>query len=280
MTRFPQWIASIDHRFKLGRSYLVHTEKWQGLDISKKPEMATHEIRHLFIRIPLDGEERLHEYQRDIAPNLPWADDHFTERVCGFPINPGVQWSKWPYAHSASKFLNEEGQFNHNYMERYWPKHAGAFGSMRTADEFKSLLQAKSSVSSFINTGINHPYGDLVDVVAQLQREPQTRQAILPIFFPEDTGATHGGRVPCSLSYQFMMRDGKLDVTYVIRSCDYLRHFRDDVYMTVRLLLWVLAKLRELDPSWKRVVPGEYIMLITSLHLFRNDFNKMFGEQS
>jgi hypothetical protein len=64
---------------------------------------------------------------------------------------------------------------------------------------------------------------------------------------------------------------------YYIRSCDFHRHFRNDVYMTVRLQHWVLDQLRKRDRKWEGVTPGSYTMHITSFHLFRNDYITLFG---
>lgn len=261
---------------------VVHTEKWQGVDISKKPDMATHEIRHYLFEASMPTEE-LDYYRIQIRPNSPWADDHFAERVCGQPINPGTQWKHWPYAHSAEKFLSPDGKFNHNYMERYWPRYAGIIDfPTDTPEDFHKRMTELGPYAP--HEGILHPYGDLNSVVDQLVREPLTRQAILPVFFPEDTGAQHGSRVPCSLFYQFLVRNGRMDLTYMLRSCDLMRHFRDDIYLTVRLLLWVLAECRKREARmilnreriFQDIRPGQFTMLITSLHLFRNDYIKMF----
>lgn len=266
------------------RSQLVHTDKWQGVDISKKPEMATHELLHHSLHVRLNGIEDLETYRLDIEPNLPWADDHFLERVGGAPINPGVEWANWPYGNSAKAFLDGTGQFNHNYMERYWPKYAGLYvgGPTRTPDDWRSAATHFQPEAN-PRKGVRYNYGDLNDVVSLMARDPLTRQAFLPVWFPEDTGGNNG-RAPCTLGYHFIMRDGELDVTYYIRSCDYVRHFRDDIYLTVRLLLWVLDKLRHDDESrapqfrrWAAVKPGRFIMHITSLHLFRNDFATAFA---
>lgn len=244
---FDNAIADIHHAFKTD-SKKIHTEKWQGIDISKKPEAATHELLNYNFTVGLTTES-LDFYREDIKPNLPWADDHFLERVCGEPINPGEQWAKWPWGNHANKFRDANGQFNHNYMERYWPKNAGGKK----------------------NEGIRYDYGDLRDLISQLNNEPQTRQAYMPIFFPEDTGAVHNGRVPCSLGYHFIYRGGLLHINYYLRSCEVYRHFRDDCYLTVRLLFWVLDELRKLDPKWNEVKPGTYNMYITSFHCFVND---------
>lgn len=121
----------------------------------------------------------------------------------------------------AHPFLRPK-MFTHSYQERFWPRNLGF--------------------------GIRYRWGDLDDVVTLLRRYPTTRQAYLPIFNSEDTGTHHGGRVPCTLGYGFMRRDPFFNVWYTIRSCDAIRHFRDDVYLAGRLAQWVLAELKwELD---------------------------------
>lgn len=287
MILYPNFMGAIADTATLlrTRSHLVHTDKWQGVDISKKPEMATHELLHHSIKVRLNGIEDLDTYRLDIEPNLPWADDHFLERVSGAPMNPGTEWANWPYGNSAKSFLDGTGQFNHNYMERYWPKIAGTVDiPTKTAPDFRvAFAHEQHSSNPGSHFGIRYLYGDLDDVINLMARDPTTRQAFLPVWFPEDTGGNNG-RAPCTLGYHFIMRDGELDVTYYIRSCDYVRHFRDDIYLTVRLLLWMLDKLRADDATrapehrrWDKVRPGRFIMHITSLHLFRNDFSTAFA---
>src|SRR5262245_50075700 len=94
----------------------VRTERWQGVAANND----TFELRNVNFEVPLDGIEDLDHWRADIQPSLPWADDHFAERVGGEPLNPGVQWAKWPYALRADKF-RDQGRFNHTYMERLWP---------------------------------------------------------------------------------------------------------------------------------------------------------------
>lgn len=277
---FSSAIEQARHQLQY-RSKVVHSARWQGADIASRPEMATHEVTHVSfavnladIKVPSTCIDRDLGFLRDdIKPNLPWADDHFDERVCGASINPGVEWANWPYNKSASAFLDQRGMFNHNYMERYWPKYAGFSGlPTKTADELSDIhLTFKP------HRGVLYEYGDLNDVVGLLAKDPYTRQAYLPVWFPEDTG---GGskRAPCTIGYHFLMRDGKLDIDYHIRSCDFIRHFRDDIYLTVRLLLWMLEQCRLINRDWDDVSVGKFVMQIGSLHIFRNDFINMFGK--
>ena len=255
--------AIADLVIRMGRSsHGVHTEKWQGFDIKDKPEAAMKELLNVDLQVPLNGED-LKRYRIDIEPNLPWADDHFEERVQGSPVNPGRTWLTWPWANKADESRQFYGKFSHTYMERYWPKDP-----------------VDTEPNGFPMMGHRFPYGDLNDVVDLLAREPNTRQAYLPIFFPEDTGAKHGNRVPCTLGYHFIQRNGYLHIHYPIRSCDMYRHFRDDLYLTTRLLLWVLDELRKQDEHWKEIKPGFFTMWIGSLHMFINDWNKVYHEPS
>lgn len=244
----------------------VAGDQWQSRDVRDKPEMITREILFFSFRVAVMG-ENLAALAKDIGPNLPWADDHFHERVGGEPLNPGEQWAKWPWGNSAKTFQDSEGQFSHTYMERIWPKYAGTTFGGHVSGHLEQIETAATR-------GIRYAYGDLNDVISHLHAHPLSRQAYLPIWFPEDTGVAHRERVPCTLGYHFIQREGYLHTTYYIRSCDIVRHFQDDIYLAVRLKLWLLHRLRELDPMWKKVSPGFFNMNITSLHAFKNDVHK------
>lgn len=263
-------VVSTFHRY----AALVHTERWQGVDISAKPDMATWELLDYSVRAQLEGQEDLEHYRSVIRPSIPWADDHFDERVSGKPLNPGEQWKKWPWAQSAKNFL-DDSIFSHTYMERYWPRYAN-----------KPLIAPIPEQEE--HQGIRHRYGDLLDLVQLLYNEPYTRQAYFPVWFPEDTGAHNATRKPCTLGYWFVIRDGKLNVTYYIRSCDLMRHFRDDIYLTIRLMLWLLDQCRlkalvngslVVNEFWQPLKPGAFTMHIGSLHCFRNDWIALYGER-
>jgi len=265
----------------LDYSHRVHTEQWQGVSTQGRNDLETYELMNYNFTHRLKGVEDLAYWKGDIEPNLPWADDHFKERVCGAPLNPGIQWRNWPWGNSASNFLGEAGMFNHNYMERYWPKEAGLMEAPTyTSDEFEDLIRSDWVTAS--RKGIRNEYGDMNDLVESLASKPLSRQEWYPIFFPEDVGEVVGGRKPCSLGYQFWVRDKELHVYYPLRSCDFFRHMRDDIYLTVRLMLWVLNKCRSLHqkhpekyPNWLEVSPGTFTMHCTSLHVFVNDMLDM-----
>lgn len=239
----------------------VHPNNWQSMDVSQKKEAEMREL--LAIQFQVVMPQTVEELQKDIQPNLPWADKHFElERVSREPINPGNTWEIWPWANSANQF-KQGGQFDHSYAERYWPKYAGCTTDGRLAPQ-----------KYFHNMGIRDRVGDLDDIVDRLAKDPTTRQAVLSVWHAEDQ-APSGRRVPCSLSYQFIVRNNHLHVLYAIRSCDAFRHYLDDLYLTARLTLWVLLQLRHKDSSWDNVSLGLFTMTIGSFHAFVNDIPQL-----
>lgn len=209
------------------------------------------------------------ELEAVVKPNLPWAEDHFQERVSGRPLNPPPSNEYWPYAQAGNASHKSQGDgFSHTYPERFWPKHAGEGMRFLAGDpDWYEMVTMREDLYG-PNRGIRFALGDLQDVVTQLFDNNETRQAYLPVWFPEDTGAVHGERVPCSLGYHFMIRNGKLSCNYYIRSCDFVRHFRDDFYMAARLMQWVVDHIPE-------VRVGELKMYISSFHIFEGDLGKL-----
>lgn len=255
---------------------VVHTDKWQSVDISENPNAKMVEVlHHSFVaKIP----ETLTQLRCACLPNLPWADDHFQERVCGQPINPGIEWANWPWGQSADGHREKNGQFNHNYMERYWPENAkGTNVPTLSADQYRKEIKGKRS-GMLINRGLSgHPFGDLKDVVELLNSDPTTRQAYFAVWHPDDQSILNEGRKPCTIGYHFIMRNGKLDIRYDIRSCDMFRHFGDDIYLTILLGQWILKEVQDMgSPVWQDVTMGNFSMNITSLHMFIGDYQKMF----
>ena len=227
-------------------SYEVHTEKWQGKEIKHDPKYTMIETLNLSFSCQMSPD--IKEIGEQIKPNFAWADEHFEERVSGLPLNPPPSHVRWPYAQKNNEEFGGLEKFSHTYPERIWPKFA-------------------SDIPNSKMSGIRYDYGDFNDVISLMYREPFTRQAFLPIWFPEDTGSVTGERVPCTIGYHFIRRGEWVHVVYYIRSCDFFRHFRDDIYLCAKKVFWLIEKLREKDPeNWNHVKPGMLTMHITSLH--------------
>lgn len=250
---FGSICQALTHNF-VHRASIVPASSWQSTDISQRPEMRPHELLDCTVGLSIPPD--LEDLQEVVKPNLPWAEEHFQERVNGKPLNPPPSEKNWPYAQKVNAQFKKDGVFDHTYPERFWPRLANE-GSTRP-----------NGRQVFVpHNGIRFEYGDLWDLMEQLKRDPATRQAYLPVWFPEDTGLEvrePGARVPCTLGYHFIQRNNQLHCIYYIRSCDFMRHFRDDVYMAARLTQWIARHLGS-------VSPGRLTMHITSFHVFEGD---------
>ncbi len=233
--------SSIEEAF-LEAGSIVEVGEWQSFRDKDLPMATTFEIQDVafeWYNIPITGAE----LRRAVEPHLPWAEDHFQERMLGEPLNPGEQYKNWPWYEQGVEDHKMMGQFSHTYMERYWPpRHM---------------------------VGVRYDMGNVANLISLLMTRPQTRQAYLPVWFPEDLMAADvlGERVPCTLGYHFLRRGDELKVVYYMRSCDWFRYFRDDVYMTARLLQYIAGNV---GASKMRMV-----MHISSLHIFEAEVERL-----
>ena len=225
---------------------LVHPSLWQGYRVGEHPSFVTRELVGVHLLIPMP--QKVEEMRATIRPDLPWADTHHGERASGRPLNPGTAYKDWPW-HTADpdKFLDENGQFDISYMERISPPPTV--------------------------WGIRFPYGNIATVARMLKEDPLTRRAVLPLYWPEDASATENRRSMCSLYYHWMMREGSLDCFYALRSCDFIRHFRNDIYLAMRMTDHLLNHylIGSGDDEWEKVDLGRLHLQINSLHYHWGD---------
>ena len=230
-------------KLDLSESGLVRPcTKWQGVELG----IGLFEIFNQFYT--MDIPNNIDELGLQSSADLPWAEDHFQERICGKPLNPGFQYMNWPYYRGIKndELFRGDGsgdQFSHTYMERFWCKE-------------------KPDGNSRI--GIRYEYGDFNDFIERFKNDPHGRQSYFSIWHPEDQ-SKGDRRLPCTLGYHFQVINNKLDCTYLIRSCDIFRHFHNDIYMTGRLMQYVVSKLIDTVPG---LSVGSLHMWIGSLHCF------------
>lgn len=208
----------------------IQRTSWQGTSAPS----ATYELRNVVLEFAVP--DSISQWQNLTKPDVSWAEEHFQERVSGKALNPTPSYVRWPWHSAASReaFIRDGGRFDHTYPERYWPEWGG----------------------------------QLEDVAHHLRKDPWSRQAYLPVWFPEDTGATQGQRVPCTLGYHFVRNGPTLDINYFLRSCDLTRHYLNDVYLTGRLLQWMVEQTQGKDGF---PYPGTLTMFVSNLHLFTAD---------
>lgn len=158
-----------------------------------------------------------------------WAETEFKERIAGESVNPG---EAWKYRRDYwQQFLNNRGEFDYAYPERM----------AHTVDE----------------------------AIRALRQDINTRRAFIPIISGSlDTANDFDRRYPCSIGYWLNYRQGKLNITYLLRSSDFGEHFNYDIYLADRLKCYIAE---EVD-----VDPGTFTHWIGSLHVFAKDVEGVF----
>lgn len=111
-------------------------------------------------------------------------------------------------------------------------------------------------------------------VCAALQRNAQTRQAVLQIWDPKvDTplidGSPASPDIPCNLCSMLKLRDGKLHWTQIMRSNDL---FRGAPYNFVQFTV-----LQEVLAGWLGATVGTYTHLSDSLHVYQQEMQDVVG---
>jgi len=107
-------------------------------------------------------------------------------------------------------------------------------------------------------------------IINELKLRPNTRQAVMTMYDKNRDMLNWGGRdrVPCSLTYHFLLRRDVLHLIYNQRSCDFKKFFSADVYCTLELFKYVAKELG--------VKLASFTHYINSLHVFKKDVADVF----
>jgi len=172
--------------------------------------------------------EKLLEYKKDKYFQR-WVYAEAGERLCGRGSNPG---DAWKLRSEIWEPFIRRGRFSYSYAERWREQ--------------------------------------LSYVTHELAMNPNSRQVIMTMYDRHQDMMNWGGldRVPCSLSYHFLIRDGRLNLIYNQRSCDFVNFFQADVYITITLQSYVANILG--------VKTGLFVHNINSLHAFKKDLKGVF----
>ena len=159
--------------------------------------------------------------------SLDWVKEEFGERIDHRLLNPGS-------AYKLSNLWNDyihKNLFSYTYNERF-------------RDQLFYLIK-------------------------ELNIHMNTRQAVLTVYDKHSDLRNSGGikRIPCSMHYQFVVRNGRLHIIYVMRSCDFLKHFASDVALAIYLQRYVRDNIESF------LSLGTFTHFIGSLHAFKKDLD-------
>lgn len=214
----------------------VHTQTMQNKLVATDSDYSTKEIEAFSFAI-------LNREDKDDMPGvtLDWLKEEFAERISPNFTNPGEAWKlreevwKEFLVDTVVEGFDEKGEY-----------------AAETSERFEYTYNERMQ-------------WQLKPVIDELRKNPETRQAIIEVHDRAiDTERMGKKRVPCSMFYQFMKRDGALDVIYVMRSTDFAEHFQNDIWLADELGRYIARQLG--------IPTGKFVMFASSLHIYKKDW--------
>lgn len=109
--------------------------------------------------------------------------------------------------------------------------------------------------------------GDIGNLVQLLQGDPDSRQAVLTLFDADrDLGRTDQLDLPCTVSIQFLLREGAVEMLVSMRS--------NDVWLGLPYDLGQFAMLQAAVAQALGAAVGTYTHVAGSMHLYERDLEK------
>jgi len=204
----------------------------QDKDVSLDEDFQTLELPGYAYKISNLEDKKISEMLEYMKMPEDWVEAEFQERIHPELQNPGKAYELY----DVWKEYIHDGQFSYTYNER-----------------IRQQL----------------PY-----ILKELIKRSNTRQTVITVYDKNQDMRSWGGkaRIPCSMHYQIMLRNKKLYMIYVMRSCDFLKHFPADVALAIKLQKYILYYLNLETNS--QINLGSFTHFIGSLHAFNGDLKK------
>ena len=210
----------------------VQPETMQDKVVAGDPDFLTKELSNYIytvLRPDYTEIEGVHE---------EWVQAEWKDRLVG-NLNPGKAWRERPDVwkpllerdRGMRRGTNPPSRFSYTYSERMGGRHI----------DF---------------------------IIDELKIHPHSRQLWLPVWSVTDETRRGGRRVPCSLGYWLVQREGALNLTYMMRSCDFFTHYPNDVALAAMLLHYVAKQT-----GYK---VGSFIHFVGSFHVYHKDVKDVF----
>jgi thymidylate synthase len=134
-------------------------------------------------------------------------------------------------------------------------------------EDVASIVQYNPHLAQFSDDGVrfNGAYGPPVTeqwpyVLAKLQQDPDTRQAVISIYRPPKIATRD---VPCTISLQFLLRNGQLNTIATMRS--------SDIWLGLPYDVWNFTQLTNILAAQLNVSLGWITLHLGSSHLYEHD---------
>lgn len=103
-------------------------------------------------------------------------------------------------------------------------------------------------------------------VEALLKERPESKRAVVQLFNAEDI-ATHHKEIPCTTTWQFLLRHGRLHMSVTMRS--------NDAYFGLPHDVFCFTMIQEMMARRLGAEMGEYVQYVGSMHVYESKLDAM-----
>lgn len=169
------------------------------------------------------------------------------------PSNPGPAYLErlrvW------KEFLKEDGKFHYTYSERTVPQMSPVLERLaKDNDSRQCIIQIFDALDRVSRRSGD---GESLELRWELGQDQEMASGV--------------GRIPCSMYYQLMVRNNKVELIYTMRSCDLLTHFVIDFILALNLQAYAVEFLNEYSGAATPYSIGKFTYFTGSLHAYRKD---------
>lgn len=166
--------------------------------------------------------------------------------------NPRARMSRSEARHSLFGYLGEllwylSGDNSLSFIRYYIPKYP---------DEGNGAATLRAAYGPRL---LNSDKSQLLWIIEMLQKKPNTRRAVIPLYSAQDT-FIELSEVPCTCTLQFLRRNDRLELLTHMRS--------NDAYVGLPGDVFAFTMIQELVARSLKIEIGTYKHLVGSLHLY------------
>jgi thymidylate synthase len=115
-------------------------------------------------------------------------------------------------------------------------------------------------------TRMRNAIDQIASIEALLSERPQSKRAVVQLFNAEDI-ATHHKEIPCTTTWQFLLRDSRLHMSVTMRSNDAYYGLPHDVFC--------FTMIQEMMARRLGAEVGEYLQYVGSMHVYESKLDAM-----
>lgn len=158
-------------------------------------------------------------------------------------------------------------KFNNSYAEKEWDWYLSGWPYVTEIKKFAKIWDDMHAGDDRVNSNYGWQWkrnGQLAKCIDQLKNNPNSRQAWISIYDGKEKDQ-YKYDTPCTMCVGFDIKNGKLDMTVIMRSNDLVYGFCNDQYC--------FSKLQQMVADHLYLPVGTYTHFAHDLHIYERHYN-------